>query len=548
MANSNEIFVADQEAIQQMDDWLSLESTNDKLVDELFTGDAVDLPTESEFRKIFGNAPASGPSLSGYPPPDMLADPKLPYPGNTQYGFLAISGNDPPLSDNFADLLQEQSVSYDQNLWASMLNAPASEAGYARPQSSFPGYQDRNLDSSTLPTLHNATPAQLSRSSTPTVSSQHQHRPPPLSMHPKPDGAQAMGRQYPLSPDENGTSGSEWTPSGQPAQHSRKRKATSPPAEDFPDDDLFVTAIPPAPKKLRVDAAITTKVSKFSKSEGSEAKSHPRTRAIRSFDGSKVYSPPAPRADWSIFKYNRYGELQTSRQHTTSEIHDYLHNNPLNFLPDGTYNPKKGGFRLRIQRNPSDSRRRYPSAQSNRCRFRECFATNNLINQGQLRVCFDESQSYLTDDAYERGKSDPLHCAGFVHLNCLERLLDFPSLCATLPIMPDTRHLPHEYKGYNRMEMIPFSNNYIATSFISDCEIGCLTDYPAGARPHEGSLAWRLMKNKVEEEGLLLLKQKKERGRPKKSHQVGHMGDLEVESKVRDLTRTVKYQAKKQKA
>jgi hypothetical protein len=61
--------------------------------------------------------------------------------------------------------------------------------------------------------------------------------------------------------------------------------------------------------------------------------------------------------------------------------------------------------------------------------------------KGFYRVAFDEQTA-------TGHPVDPFHCAGFVHLWCLEKFCDFPQMCKDLNIQLDIRHLP---EGKNRM-------------------------------------------------------------------------------------------------
>ena len=88
--------------------------------------------------------------------------------------------------------------------------------------------------------------------------------------------------------------------------------------------------------------------------------------------------------------------------------------------------------------------------------------------------------------------------------------------------------------------MASASSNEIAEKFIKDCKSGVLEDYPKGARPHKGSLTWRLLTDKCEKQKTLLKRQGDERG-VKSSHMSVHLGDLEVEGKNRDKTRRARW-------
>ncbi|KAI4163260.1 MAG: hypothetical protein LQ342_003196 [Letrouitia transgressa] len=269
---------------------------------------------------------------------------------------------------------------------------------------------------------------------------------------------------------------------------------------------------------------------------------NPRTALIHAFAPSTVYAPLPPSLilpDWDVFKYTSTGELEPNRFYTPAEICRYLFQHPLRPADPLQTNIKRtSALRLWIQRNPSDSARRYPTRLSNRCRFANCLATLHVINQGHLRVCFDEVSART-----QTANHDPfLSAAGYVHLNCLERFLPFPLVCALLPISPDTRILPCEPRATNRMTPSPASLVSIAEKFVRCCEKGTLKGYPGAARPHKGSLTWRLMQEKVKVEGGTLKGQVERRGGVKGSLLVRHLGDLEVEKRTRDRTRRPEWQ------
>ncbi|KAI4201660.1 MAG: hypothetical protein LQ350_003139 [Teloschistes chrysophthalmus] len=574
MAIFDETFVPDQEALQQMDAWManwiaggeqsseidlgatqsdkpkeSQQSTADGNP-QFLINDVLDLSTcsrgpecssnllQNEQSSIYTND--QRPCSSGYPPLDQLAIPTRPYFGGTQDYFNANGINDPLLSDDFTDMHQGQSLTQEQDVWNNFL-APPSLHGSETDQ---PLYQDIDSLQHNHPAFNDTTLTQPSETFHPRTSSQHPQRPPVVPIHSKPNIGPAMEDRPSRTANANGTRIRKWWyPSVQPVQRGQKRKADSSPLEDFPDDDSPVASSLRRVKKQRmIEIATLAQANTLARSEHGKVNNHIRTKTIHQFDAAKVYSRPIPPADWSIFEYSEDGELERGRRYTASEIKEYLFDHPLHRLANGTYDPKNGGMRLWIQRNPADSARRYASPQSNRCRFEDCFATYNVINQGHIRVCFDESQSYL--DNGDR-KADPFYCAGFIHLNCLERLLDFPSICATLPIMPDSRELRNEPRGVNGMILKPYSGVELTASFIRRCELDILTGYPYGARPHEGSLAWRIMENKVQKEHRQTFRNtRKEGGQFQASHNVGHLGDLEVEARFRDMTRRAKYQVR----
>ncbi|MCJ1361878.1 hypothetical protein MMC16_000979 [Acarospora aff. strigata] len=240
-------------------------------------------------------------------------------------------------------------------------------------------------------------------------------------------------------------------------------------------------------------------------------------------------APPS----WQGFSYTPFGELEAGRTYTVEQLRRYLFEHPLHHTPNG-YDPKRSGLQIRIQKNPADSARRYPTYASSRCRFIDCYGKNRCINQGQYRVAFDEQ-------THRAANTDPQHNAGYVHLYCLEKHLDFPLICANLNVRVETRSLPREPDARNRMLLgrsaaLPD----VAQTFIDTCELGVLPpDYPRrdhGRWRHEGSLTHRLCLAKMEEDGPQRMKAIRARGE-KGSVYTQHLGNLEVESVEREKTR-----------
>ncbi|KAL8994041.1 MAG: hypothetical protein Q9169_005883 [Polycauliona sp. 2 TL-2023] len=310
-----------------------------------------------------------------------------------------------------------------------------------------------------------------------------------------------------------------------PTPKSRKRKAVG--FDESAGQDML------AVKRQKVQAPRRTILTRKAISN--------RTANIRTFDASRVYDPlPYRPQNWSIFKYTRYGELEPKTLYTPSQIQYYLYRHHLQTLPDGSKALKKGRLRLWIQRNPADSKKRYPvNLQSNRCRFKDCFATNNVINQGHLRLCFDEF-AHLNSESLH---TNPFHCAGYVHLNCLERFLDFPQICHDLPVVLDSRDMPLEPEGRNSMSLAPHHLRGglkgramwdVASNFLYECDNEALIGYPKGARPHPGTFVWRLMLAKVGTPSQL-----GDTSRSRviiESHISVHLGDLEIEAGGRQIT------------
>lgn len=227
-----------------------------------------------------------------------------------------------------------------------------------------------------------------------------------------------------------------------------------------------------------------------------------RLQNIQKFDPTKFYDrlPEAPQS-WKrglyTFQYNTFGELTTKL--SQEKMKTFLTEHPLGEK-----------LTLWVQTVPVDSYNRYPSVWSNKCRFARCPDRNNSIRPGFFRVAIDEHH-------YSDIRVNPYHCAGFVHLFCLEKFLDFPDLCKRINVQPDNRRLPEP------MNKMALTRNYvqlleIANAFIKSSERGKSGDY-------KETLGYKLteMILKIEPPSRTLARLK--RGGNNLSH---HRGDLEV--------------------
>ena len=178
---------------------------------------------------------------------------------------------------------------------------------------------------------------------------------------------------------------------------------------------------------------------------------------IKNFNAAEFYHPLRSRpASWGstnpetgeqLFQYTEYGELNPLHTFTVQQIIEYIGEHPLNYRLDPK-NPgkmvrdtKHSGLKLWIQCVPADSGRRYPDKLSDKCRFSNCPDPRRTIRKGDFRIAFDEQP---------RGgrETDPFHNAGYVHLYCMEKFLDFPLLCKSYNALPDTREFR---EGKNKM-------------------------------------------------------------------------------------------------
>ncbi|KAF2084909.1 hypothetical protein K490DRAFT_68324 [Saccharata proteae CBS 121410] len=164
-----------------------------------------------------------------------------------------------------------------------------------------------------------------------------------------------------------------------------------------------------------------------------------RTGKINNYNPDKIYKPvgailPTWHSGKYEFSYLSNGELE-QQPLSTKELKAFIYDHPKT---------KDCKLRLWIQRTPADSLSRYRIDQSSECRFADCperiANSKGTIAVGHLRVSLDE-KSYKHGD-----NADPFHCAGFVHLYCMERFLDFPEICTLnhIEVKEDTRRLDNE--------------------------------------------------------------------------------------------------------
>ncbi|KAH9222699.1 hypothetical protein DL95DRAFT_502062 [Leptodontidium sp. 2 PMI_412] len=169
--------------------------------------------------------------------------------------------------------------------------------------------------------------------------------------------------------------------------------------------------------------------------DGNKTPRNKRPMNISNTDPKKWYRPLSIRPDsWGAinpqtmdrtFNYTEHGELNPRDVFSVQQMSEYI----------GSHRAT-----LWIQTVPADSGRRYPSKTSDKCRFASCPDSNRTIRKGDFRVAFDEHPTNTL--------KDPFHNAAYTHLFCLEKFLDFPQICKSFDVRPDTRTLK---EGKNRM-------------------------------------------------------------------------------------------------
>jgi hypothetical protein len=128
------------------------------------------------------------------------------------------------------------------------------------------------------------------------------------------------------------------------------------------------------------------------------------------------------------FRYNSKGGLDSDVRFCGTDIETYL----LTIFPKQDIGDEQFVPTIWIQNVPADSSERYIDRRSDKCRFAECPVKNGTIHRGMWRLAFDEVNDL---------RHDPFHCAGFVHLYCAERFMDFDKILAECHVRPDTREL-----------------------------------------------------------------------------------------------------------
>jgi hypothetical protein len=257
-----------------------------------------------------------------------------------------------------------------------------------------------------------------------------------------------------------------------------------------------------------------------------------RSSKIHAFDPEKTYKQgkeaifqPWTSSSGFDFKYSENGELE-DKTLSAEKLADFLYDHP----------DQPGKMVLWIQSCPADSSRRYPGWNTARCRFRDCPVQNRTIRAGHLRVVFDEKYNMFRHD------SDPFMFAATVHLYCLERFLDLPSICRlpNIEVRPDNRAMPREMDGRNRAGL-NFPEEFIAGQFLEACCEGKqsllygVTDYPEhksdGASKEHKSDGASKEHSKTLNFAMQTAINRTRKAQPKRMFQQ-HLGDLEISERI----------------
>ena len=275
------------------------------------------------------------------------------------------------------------------------------------------------------------------------------------------------------------------------------------------------------------------------------------TKKNREYRPNTAYQPlPRAPSPWGHFKYTVYGELQPSDLFTIDQINQFIWQHPLHPQSGSKQNSK---LIFWIHRNPPRSAHRWPTKDgSRRCRFHDCPAQNNTINQGHWAVTFDELSSDHPDH-------DPFLNAGYVHLYCMERFCDFPEICRLLNVRAENRLFAKEPKGLhgrNSMRMNNFNGieqlEDVVDIFVDTCrrkrrpkDYPHVNDRNEVGQLYKGTLSHRMAVFALKRRPGSVTRQ--EIARQERAGRLGgtllnHMGDLTVEAPTRHKTRVHKNQ------
>ncbi|KAK7970241.1 hypothetical protein PG988_009314 [Apiospora saccharicola] len=177
--------------------------------------------------------------------------------------------------------------------------------------------------------------------------------------------------------------------------------------------------------------------------------------------------PPPQKKAWGprqkngkpLFQYNRQGELDPNRPLSNKEIRMFLFgpSHGQEQSADWTnrdpepgevcrVNAGRSGLTLWISWTPAQSSHRYPSSNSNKCKFLDCALDSRTIKTGDPRIIFDERHNVT-------GASiNPFWNAGYCHLYCFEKHFDPVQLLSTLDIRLDNRVFEKEESNLSALK------------------------------------------------------------------------------------------------
>ncbi|KAL9088645.1 MAG: hypothetical protein Q9159_002981 [Coniocarpon cinnabarinum] len=259
-----------------------------------------------------------------------------------------------------------------------------------------------------------------------------------------------------------------------------------------------------------------------------------------------VSHPQWTASNGTTFRYNQWGELN-SVAFNAQDLECFLYEHPFHnaatraTLPAEQQNAiiqSKAKLVLWIQKMPGDSAKRVNTQHGLKCRVRECPAgiyKARTINTGHYRVAFDEQWSTYGDTR------NPMHVAGYAHLYCMERFLNFAKICRDLGVRADDRQIPGEPTGEWIAGLGQGTDEFkVAKDFITATKTGKgaerWTSYPdhdprhpeKRKLPHDRTLVYRLVDRKAAATGHSKMRMMQARGRTATQFFV-NMGDLQMQ-------------------
>lgn len=189
----------------------------------------------------------------------------------------------------------------------------------------------------------------------------------------------------------------------------------------------------------------------------------------------------------------------SEKTYSAEQLNDFIFHYPRD-------KNKHSKLTIWIQKSSTDCAFRYQSERHNKCRFRDCPANvygNGVITVGHPRVAFDERW-------HEHGMNvDPYCVAGYAHLYCMERFLDFEAICKLGIVKVDERVFRQEPNGRFAATLDGEPEAFVAAQFIKAAMKGKLRlyedlpqfkNYPIHSRyrhgrpkPHDDTLTFWMM-------------------------------------------------------
>lgn len=182
------------------------------------------------------------------------------------------------------------------------------------------------------------------------------------------------------------------------------------------------------------------------------------TQKHRGPDGGLVnryypYSVYKPLPRWGQFTYNSRGYLNEDIKFTASNIADFIHSTFISAsihltntnISSTSDHPLGENLVLRVEKHPYEIKSRETGKpQYTCCRAKKCdLSRDRKFTVGDIRVAIDEVTGRFSPNQVQN--NCPYFAAGYIHLECLEGLINIAPLVASGIIVPDDRQtLPHE--------------------------------------------------------------------------------------------------------